>query len=91
MVVFVLVAFFCSCDVWPSSEISTVFSNEVVYLIFDAMYDVLFICDNGFVVPVVFIILIFGVSLVLCEAWVTAAVNKDFCVSMVVGTEDEAI
>lgn len=91
VVVFVLVAFLCSCEVWLSSEISKVFSGEVVYLTSDAMYEVLFICGNGLVVPIVFTILIFGVSLVLCEAWVTAVVNKDLCVSMVVGTEAEAI
>lgn len=90
VVVSVLVAFFCSCGVWSSSEISTFFSNEVVYLTSDAMYEVLLICDNGLEVPVVFIILIFGVSLVLWEASVTAVVNKDLCVSMVVGTEAEA-
>lgn len=67
MVDFVLVTFLCKCEVWLLSKVSEVPSNKVAYLNSEAVNDELFVCDNGFVVPVVFVIVIFGVSVLLSE------------------------
>lgn len=67
MVDFVLVTFLCKCEVWLLSKVSEVLSNKVAYLNSEAVNDELFDCDNGFVVPVVFVIVIFGVSVLLSE------------------------
>lgn len=96
MIDFALVTFLCTYEVWLLSKIPTVLSNEVTYLNSEVVNEVLFVFDNGGLVVLIFMTVVFGISLLLCETSDGANVSKDLCdsyvgVSMVVGTEAEAI